>query len=209
MNDGRRLGRRCVLRDSVTAEDVMDYAENSGWLPIGHIAADPAQGVHFELLWSVGPEVTAHYVEDGFAHVRYVTATGSDLVRIEATAARIERQLQAWTVDELSGQLDRAELAQDRAAAVVRLGMAAPLTAIPAVIDRLKAATRDSDHSVRHAAVWAMIYTAWPRFRPVLAGLVDDPALDVAGVSAAALRALDDEDFDETAGARQSPGVGL
>jgi len=176
---------RLVLKDHTGVMDVQRAAVELGWDSLGLLDRDPARRVYTELAWEAENGVTVHYVEDESVDERYVTTAGGTAASRAGVLARIAGSVDVWSLDDLMFEVSAARYASGRARAVMRLGVASPLTAVEGVVVRITRATTDPDPRVRRAAVWAMACTDWPEYSDVLAFAAADRDPDIARAAAA------------------------
>lgn len=177
-----RTTRRLILRDHVGNAEIRAFVDASGWTFVGEIDRDPEQGIGYEAKWAtVGGD--AHYVVDEFADVVYLLAP-------DAAHASIENALSVWTLDELVEDSYVHVYPAGWAKSALRLGAGAPVVAEERVVDHLMYSSRYADAQVRRAALWAMVYTAWPEFTETLTALARDEDPEVAREALAASELL-------------------
>jgi hypothetical protein len=181
MPDFDRMSRRLILRDHVGAADIRSFSEAAGWTFLGDIARDPEKKIFCEAQWDIGDGSSAHYVVDEFADVHYMVATDGK------TDSLIETGLSVWTVDEMLEDCYVHVYPAGWSKSLLRLGAGAPLEADKPVMDHIIYSVRYADKTVRRAALWAMVYTAWPDFEDTLAELTRDEDPQVANEARLAL----------------------
>jgi hypothetical protein len=147
--------------------------------------------------WDTADGGTVHYIIDDVVDAAYPVARHDDPSIAEQVADRIAAALPLWKLDELLNTFDVNVYPAGWAKALLRLGAGAPKEADDEVVMRVKESIGHTDAQVRVAAVWAMVYTEWPVFRDILAGMAEtDTDPEVAARAAKAV-----QDFDAVAGA--------
>jgi hypothetical protein len=185
------VSRRLLLQDSVRPGDIRALAEANDWTFVGDIDPDPENQVFYEAKWDTSEGVSIHYVVDEVVNERYVVAAGDDEARVGGVMSTVENRLDVWTLDELLNSYDITPYPAGHAQAVLRLGAGSPLSAVDSVSGRVWEAVRHQDRRVRLAAVWAMVYAAWPEYRETLAAMSErDTDPEVARNAELALRQL-------------------
>lgn len=166
-----RTTRRLILRDHVGNADIRAFVEAAGWTLVGEIERDPEHGMGYEAKWSTA-DGDAHYVVDEFADVFYLLAP-------DAAHASIENALSVWTLDEMIEDCYVHVYPAGWAKSTLRLGAGAPVVADERVVDHLVYSAKYAEVPVRRAALWAMVYTAWPEFTEAVTVLArdEDPVL--------------------------------
>ncbi|WP_330358809.1 HEAT repeat domain-containing protein [Streptomyces chartreusis] len=175
-----RTSQRLVLKDEVSWQDLREFTEEHEWRYIGMMDRDPDKRIYREAKWEVGSALFAHYVEDEFADERFIIATGGSADSRNRALAEISESVAVWSFEDLLYEVSGAAYPAGRARAVMRLGVGSPLQAVDSAVNRIERASKDSDLRVRKAAVWAMAYSDWPQYRPVLEIFVErekDPQL--------------------------------
>ncbi|WP_406404258.1 hypothetical protein OH805_33395 [Streptomyces sp. NBC_00879] len=168
MPDLNRTSRRLILRSHVESGDIQALAENNQWEFLGDIDRDPARGIFYEAKWDSGDGGSVHYVVDEFADVCYMVAANEDSQAANRIAGIIESALPVWTLDEMLEEFDVSVYPAGWAKSIMRLGVGAPLHAVESIVTRAEESTQHTDSPVRRAAVWSMVYTAWPEFESAL-----------------------------------------
>lgn len=87
----------------------------------------------------------------------------------ERLAQQIDETLPVWTLDEMLEAFDVNVSPAGWAKALMRLGVGAPLEETESVVSRVRQSVAHRESRVRRAAVWAMVYAAWPVFAEDLA----------------------------------------
>jgi hypothetical protein len=183
-----QVSRRVVLRPPSTIDDVLALADSAGWLLIGQILPGPEQGPNLEVRWQVSEYTDLHYVEDELAKELYLVAVGQDELEKAQVLRRLESELSVRTVSEVLAELDGSPLGPGAVKPVLRAGLVAPLEFSDDVYERLVAVLGHPEKIVRQAAVFGMLYTAWPQFLPSLRELAEtDPDPDVRETARMAL----------------------
>ncbi|MFC8798755.1 hypothetical protein ACFT2C_13555 [Promicromonospora sp. NPDC057138] len=187
----RHASRNLVLQPSFEPADVRALAEDSGWDFFLEVDADPERGIFYEVRWDIADGGTVHYIVDEVVDASYMVARHDDPSIAEQVADRIAAALPFWTLDELLHDFDVNVYPAGWAKALLRLGAGAPKQADDEVVMRVKESIGHRDAQVRAAAIWAMVYTEWPVFRDILAGMETDADPEVAAGAAWAVEAFD------------------
>lgn len=178
MPDLSRTSRRLILRDHVNGAEIRSFTQSVGWDFLGDIDRDPEQGIFYEAKWDSGGGGSVHYVVDEFADVHYMVVANEDLRAAEETLSLIEGALGVWTLDEMLEDCYVHVYPAGWVKSLLRLGAGAPLRAVDSVMEHVLYSSKYQDSPVRRAAVWAMVYAAWPEFKDVLVRLArtdEDP----------------------------------
>ncbi|MFC8798753.1 hypothetical protein ACFT2C_13545 [Promicromonospora sp. NPDC057138] len=188
----RHASRNLLLRPSFEPPQVRALAEDSGWRYAGQIDEDPERGIFFEARWDTADGGTVHYIVDDVADAAYLVARHDDPLIAEQVADRIVAALPVWTPEALLEVCYVKVYPAGWAKALKQLGLGAPKQADEQMVDHIKFSSEHQDAPVRMAAVWAMVYTEWPVFRDVLAGMAEkDPDPEVTARAARAVQELD------------------
>ncbi|WP_405521762.1 hypothetical protein [Streptomyces canus] len=191
MPDLNRTSRRLILRDQVDASDIRSFTQSTGWDFLGDIDRDPERGVFYEAKWDTGDGRSVHYIVDEFADVCYMVVANTDSDEAEETLSQIAGSLAAWTSEDLLNDCYVHVYPAGWAKSLLRLGAGAPLRAEDSVVSHVVFSSEHEDASVRSAAVWAMVYTAWPEFKEAMVRLArTDPDPQVAREAQLALEQL-------------------
>lgn len=171
MPDLNRTSRRLILRDHVDAADIRSFTQSAEWTFLGDIDRDPERGVFYEAKWDTGDGGSVHYIVDEFADVHFMVVAQDDPDAAEATLSRIEGGLAVWTLDEMIEDCYVHVYPAGWAKSLLRLGAGAPLHPEESVVSHVLFSSKHQDPPVRRAALWAMVYTAWPEFKEPLTRL--------------------------------------
>lgn len=191
--------RNLVLRDGFEPSDVRAVADESGWTFFGQLDSDPDNGVFYEVRWDTEGGGTVHYVVDEVTDAVYLIARHDDPSVAERRADHIVDRLPVWTLEELLHAFDVNVYPAGWEKALLRLGAGAPKEIDQDVVDRVMESIGHKEAKVRGAAVWATVYTEWPVFRDMLAGMAEtDTDPDVAAQAAKAVREFDRVASSET-----------
>ena len=180
-----------VLRDAVEVGEIRSLAARLGWNYVGDIDRDPERQVFYEAKWEVGGDVTAHYIVDELVDERYMVVAGDKESPVEDVVAKVEEHLDVWPFHDLLDEFDVSVHPAGQARSTLRLGAGSPLSADEEVLIRVRESAHHGDAAVREAALWAMVYAAWPEYRDDLAVLAgSDPVPEIARQAGLALRQL-------------------
>lgn len=191
-------GPRIVPHTKMHRRELNEYANQEGWDYEAETKADEQRGIWHELRWSLGPLLWVHYIEDPVSSLGYFAVTGDDPQLVQSISATIADDLEAWSIEELCEIFDRTTEPHALAQTTVYLGLAAPHDFDVRVFDRIRRALNHSEVGVRHAAMWAMSYSPWPRYRPLLSDAVrNDPDSDLREAAQAVLDGFDEQGIGE------------
>lgn len=191
-------GPRIVPRTKMRRRELNEYANEEGWDYEEEIEADEQRGIWHEVRWSVGPGLRVHYIEDPVSSLGYFAVTGEDPQLIQSISAAIADDLETWSIEELSELFDSTNEPHALARTTVYLGLAASHDFDVRVFDRIRRALNHSEPEVRHAAMWAMSYSPWPPYRPLLSDAVrNDPDSDLREAAQAVLDGFDEQGVGE------------
>ncbi|HKQ98564.1 MAG TPA: hypothetical protein VJV75_11875 [Candidatus Polarisedimenticolia bacterium] len=171
MPDLNRTSRRLILRDHVDAAAIRSFTQSAGWTFLGDIDRDPERGVFYEAKWDSGDGGSVHYVVDEFADVHFMVVANENSNAADETLSRIESALAVWTLDEMLNDCYVHVYPAGWAKSLLRLGAGAPLHSVDSVVSHVVFSSEHQDAPVRRAAVWAMVYAAWPEFKETLVRL--------------------------------------
>ena len=153
------------------------YAEANGWALTEEVAGDPSRDIAPRSTWQIASQVHLHYSED--------LETGAPFVHVTASVPNIgqgflqhaEQHLSCHPWNDLLSEADAGSNAAARAKALLRLALGSPREYDPELAERIFRAGRDSDETVRAAAVYATSYSPSGHYRPFLQDLAaNDPA---------------------------------
>ncbi|MCP2259149.1 HEAT repeat-containing protein [Streptoalloteichus tenebrarius] len=171
MNTSSELSRRLVLREFPADDEVGAYAEARGWRYLGR--TEQTEGESFgetivEMTWEVEPDVVLLYVEDGLTWNCFVQVEAGDPERAEHLLSGMARDLDVIPLEELLSAVERERDPDELARAVNRLTLGAPPEPDDRVVARVADVLRHPEPDVRRLAIWAMLHTPWPQYRPLL-----------------------------------------
>ncbi|MFE3771945.1 hypothetical protein [Streptomyces sp. NPDC059122] len=161
----RHASRRVVLRNSIPDKAIWEFAEEQGWKYLGHVPRDPDRGVFYEARWESSDGNTVHFIIDEFADTLYMVAQNHIEKAADDIAERIQSSLPTYSVDQLAEEFDVNMYPAGWAAALLRLGVAAPKTTDEEILTRIRESVGHREAAVRRAALWAMRYAAWPELK--------------------------------------------
>jgi hypothetical protein len=179
----RLLARACPYLDAVS-----EFAQERDWPLVG----DESRGRRREVRWRMAHALTLHYVEDGVIMMCYMFIASSIATTGEGYARIMRDKLDIVPIAEIINMVDRESDPIRLGRQIIRLGVAAPRVYDDDVFARMSSALRSPDHRVREMAAWAITFSSYPEFRPVLRMLVqDDPVQKVREGAAMVLEAFD------------------
>jgi len=172
--------RRLVLKHCPAREEASRMADQHGWTKYSEMPIEEGESDSVEVLWRVRPGLAFFYVENYLSDdcavgliwsEPPVDSEGEELLR------EIEQGVDVWSVNELLGAIDTAESDVELARALMRAALGAPVDFDPRFLERISRALSHPEPMVRETAVAAMMYPAWPQFRPVLRKVAqEDPS---------------------------------
>ncbi|GAB7045622.1 hypothetical protein [Catenuloplanes indicus] len=182
MSDQRYQTCPLVLRAESPGDAMNEILDQIGVGAGDEIAADPENGIRYQELFGVAPDLVIHYVEDDLTddYAVFVTSSPDTARQADELASVFTDQLEHWTLDELARAIDDASDPREFAAALARAALGAPPVAHEALFRRFQAGLRHSDPEVRNTAVFLTSRIGWPEFRLDLAEIAagdESPAL--------------------------------
>jgi hypothetical protein len=194
----RRSSRR-VLREYPDFARVHRYAEEHSFAPKSEQLGDEDAGIGYEMSWFLTPTVILVYAEDEVSKSSYLYVTGRDAADIEARIAATSHDLDPLTMNELSAAVGEAGDGPTLARALLRVGLGAPLEFDGAVFDLVCGGLSNEDEMVRQSTVYAMSYSPWLEWLPVLREVArSDSSADVRELAAMMAEQLETMDRDES-----------
>lgn len=172
---------RTVLRAADAEPEFTAYAERSGMRKLEEVSAPPGAGLVRELWWSAGQNAKVYLAMDDVSGCWFFTVEGGDQSDVEELSRRLHREFDVWENDALLEAIDEVAGVEGRhEAAILRAGLGAPLSFDEDVFDYLTDHFRDAEVGIRRAAVWAVSYSPWPEYLPLLREVArNDPDEDV------------------------------
>ena len=194
----RRSSRR-VLREYPDFARVNHYAEEHSFAPKSEQLGDEDAGIGYEMSWFLTPAVIFVYAEDEVSKSSYLYVTGRDAADVEARIAAIADDLDPLTMNELSAAVEEAGDGPPLARALLRVGLGAPLEFDGSVFDLIRSGLTNEDEMVRQSTVYALTYSPWLEWLPVLREVArSDSSADVRELAAATAEQLETMDRDES-----------
>jgi HEAT repeat protein len=145
------------------------------------------------VVWRIATEVSLHYVEDDVAHCAYVFTSSSAYNLGAGFHEHAQQHLPVFTQDELLAAYDQAADPEGRANALLGAAISSGRKYDEPVFRRIVEALRDRDRRVRLAAVYAISYSPWPEYIPVLREVAAEDADDEVRTHARTMLAVLDE----------------
>ena len=173
------FSQRLVLRKNPARELMHDYSRRMGW-PILEETQSEEEIRSRVITLEIGGYSNLVYTEDTSAGECYVYAKGRSRAVVERLALSIAEDLEPWSVRELAEAIDRESSSAGLVRLLARLGLSAPYSFDETVFMRLARALRHESASVRLEAVYALSYSPWPEYEPILGQLAaQDPDEEV------------------------------
>lgn len=161
--------QRFLSREYAASADMKEFADAFLWTLSSERTADPARDVKRRIKWEVSPGVHVTYLEDPAVQSSYSIVTSTvGAPPVETVAAVLEAAPHVVSPDDLIAAVDSAVGIDDKSIAVVRAGLGAPTVVDDRFVRKIGAAAEDESAEIREAAVWAMTFSEWPTFRPLL-----------------------------------------
>ncbi|GAA1920917.1 hypothetical protein GCM10009716_31950 [Streptomyces sodiiphilus] len=160
----KRMSRRVVLHDRVEGSEVRALADRQGWIFVGQVKSDPEKGISYEVKWDSQDNGSVHYLDNDLIDAAYMVAMNEVPEAAEEAIRTVCRSLAVWTIEELLTDVTTQVRPADRARALLRLGVGAPLEPEERVIKTIRQGLQHPDSRVRLASVWAVAYTEWLLF---------------------------------------------
>jgi hypothetical protein len=163
-----------VLRSGVGEEDVDEFADNLGYPRRVDTPADEESWTPRTVIWHGNSGATVAYREDIYSGLPYMILMASDDEELRAYVELAEIVLRTWRLAELLHEVDAAGGSEDRADAVVQLGLGAPREFDAEVFGRIVAGMHSGDEEVLEASLMALTYEPWAQYaKPVRELLAD------------------------------------
>lgn len=189
---GVARSRRFVMRQFQAEESVAAFAADMGWAAVADLPGDEGRGVPRRVAWQIAPGATLNYFRDdalSFSYISVMSGLGQEFAEQLTPMVRAELDT-CEDAELLSGMETVGE--QERASAVIKAGLGAPLEFDEEFYSGFFTAAQDTAPVVRNAAVRAIYYTKWREFTDVLTELSssdpDRSVRDFAGRVLAVLR---------------------
>jgi hypothetical protein len=170
--------RRMLLRDESGERDVQEFADRIGWPRREDVAEDREAWRSRRIVWYSGPAIALHYGDDLLTGLAYAMISGTDPVVVEKMTELVELELDTVRPHELFRAVDAETDPDGLAAALVRLGLAAPKRFDEDFFRRITGAFGSDSAVVRDGAVWATTFEVWPEYVPALKHLLDHESDD-------------------------------
>ena len=185
--------RNFVLRTFPGIHEAEELAEAFFWTRV-RVQPPGPQDDRIHIRWDVSPDIAyVLFVADPAIATSYLTAVspvGPEM--IDTLTTLLEASEEVIPPDELLKAVDEAGNGQDKALALLRAGLGAPLTSDPRLVKRIEAGARDRDPQVRGGALWGVVFSECPVFRRLLAqSAVDDPEAALRQFADGALATFD------------------
>lgn len=119
-------------------------------------------------------------------------------VELHTTAAGREAMLNTWRLAELVAEVDSASVPVALARALIRAGLGAPEEFDDRFFTRIDDALRHADPRVRETVLWSVSFVPYPNYRPQLAFVRDNDAVeDLRDTAGILLEGFDDSGVTE------------
>ena len=189
---GERISRRYILRRYPDLESVERYAQERKWSLISEAAENQDRGIKHEVRWLTPTTITLHYEDDYISQQSYAYFAGDDFNALPGLVADLTEALQPWSLDELLQAIAGARTGPERARAVLRAGLGAPMEFDQEFFDAISECMTAEEAPLRAAGVLASGASPWAQFRPPLERIAsEDPEAEVREMAQATLRAYD------------------
>lgn len=177
--DAKYCAPYMVLRQDCSEEHITALADELSLERLADVT--DADGVDRSIVWQLVEEVLLEYLVESRFKCAVAIVRGRPEKSVRTLADSFEQALNPFTRKELVAAVDAAGDPDERAAALVRMGMGAPRDFYHrGIFKRINAAMLDrtASRSVRLAAVWAAEYTRWPKFVKSLERVADEESRD-------------------------------
>ena len=188
-----------IFRDVVSKQQVIDFAQEIGWLLVATREPQPREYIPLEIVWVTPEQETAiHYledwhIEDGAGYpfslkTPYFIIEGKNLEDISLSLCS---SFALYSPEEILNWVTTAVDSEELITAIVHLGVIAPSKFEQRFFDAVKIALSHRDPFVRTAVVWNC-GTLWVECREIIEHLSkNDPHPDVRLESEHQLYAFD------------------
>lgn len=154
--------KKLVLKPTSRETDIRLIAMLHQWEPEGELPASSQRPRQVQ--WT-NSDTFITYVEDTILNAAYLVIDGPNTERI---SDQVRKGLEVYEAADLD-ELRRSDLPADKAISLVNATvLAAPENFDSSVYDRVAAALRHPAEAVRGAALFAITYVPWKRFRDLL-----------------------------------------
>ncbi|GGP52328.1 hypothetical protein [Saccharothrix coeruleofusca] len=190
--DGYR-SRRYILKGDTPLLEVELIAQGSDWQRILDRPAAPEQNKDRLVKWELAAGLRVSYVEDSALQCAYIIITSwLGAQEVETAAAVFEVHPKIFRFQELIAAVDSADNTETKALAIARAGLGSPLEPQDDFVERITGAAREQDPILREGALWAITYTEWNLFNPLVQDMADnDPDEFVRGLAVRVLDVID------------------
>jgi len=178
--------RRFVLPVETGYDAVAELADNVGAQSVRDVSPDVVVGLAREVSWQLTPSDHLHYGVDAPTRRSFVQVTGSAEESVAEFAGIVAEYFDVAGDDILLGAVDTAGSPEERRAALIVLGMGAPVTVDPRFLDRLEEGLRAAESHVREGAFYGAAYTLWPPLMDSVRALAENDPDDAIGRQARA-----------------------
>jgi hypothetical protein len=187
---GDRVTPRYILRDFPAREQVEEFADANEWPLVSEAPGDPERYVSKHTIWLTPTTITLDYEEEYVSQHAYAYYRGRDLEAIPELVGKLEDALHPWTREELLSAVSNSRTGPERARAVMRAALGAPLEFDQEFFEAVKSCMEAHDAPLRNAAAFAAGSASWPQFRPLLERIASqDPEMEVREMAQGVLRA--------------------
>ena len=166
-------GPRLILRGTSTESDVQQFA---GLMRLTHsemhkISEESEENVSRTVAWQIKQGLNMYYVEESVSGCNFLQVFGDTSAGVDAITVVLIAVFQPWTWIEVLGAVEAAQGTENKAAAIVRAGVASPGLFDQQFYDCFSLAIRDDNSRIREAGIWACAYSHWAEFKPLLEGV--------------------------------------
>jgi len=154
---------RVIVKEEVPLTKIDGLAWNDGW-DMRDFTPRRA-GKLFQQLWTKGKRTQIQYTEDPAIDLRYIMVSGPDQQKV---LRKIQETFPVYTEAEVRRMVKTAQTPEERARAILHIGIAAPANFDDTFLGYFNSAFADDDANVRWAAATASGYTSWLELRDAL-----------------------------------------
>ncbi len=154
---------RAIIKEEVPLAKIDGLAWNDDWDIRDFTPRKP--GKLFQQIWTKGKRTQIQYTEDPLLDLRYIMVSGPDQQKV---LRKIQETFPVYNESEVRRMLKIAQTPQERARAILHIGISAPADFDATFLGYFNSAFADEDANVRWAAAAVSGYTNWPELRDVL-----------------------------------------
>lgn len=163
-----------ILRKSTSESDVNVFADFMRFEKTSEARSE--YGVVRAVTWRIDQDTEMDYGEERISGCSFLQVVGDSQKRVDDITYAVDEYFRPWTLSDVLEGVEAARGTENRAAAIVRAGVAAPNIFDQRFYECFSSAISDAHERIREAGIWACSYSHWLEFRPLLEGLEsDDP----------------------------------